>query len=68
MKGDDLKQIDIPIFATDLMKLNKLGFEGESLRIERSVLSVMSDEQKTLLKKEIDKLLKTDLAKAPVAG
>ncbi|MBJ6749223.1 hypothetical protein [Geomonas anaerohicana] len=68
VKGDDLKQVDIAVFAGDLMKLNKLGFEGESLRIERNAMSVMSDEQKTLLKKEIDKLLKTDLAKAPAAG
>ncbi|QWV93958.1 hypothetical protein KP004_01840 [Geomonas oryzisoli] len=68
LKGDDLKQIDITVFATDLMKLNKLGFEGESLRIERSAMSVMSDDQKNLLKKEIDKLLKSDLAKAPTAG
>ncbi|QXE89490.1 hypothetical protein KP001_13660 [Geomonas subterranea] len=68
VKGDDVKQLDIPIFATDLIKLNKLGFEGESLRIERSVMSVMSDDQKSLLKKEIDKLLKSELAKGTVAG
>ena len=32
------------------------------------VLSIMSDEQKNRLKKEIDKLLKSDLAKASAAG
>lgn len=68
VKGEDLKQIDIAIFANDLMKLNKLGFESESLRIERSAVSVMSEEQKNLLKKEIDKLLKSDLARGTVAG
>lgn len=67
-KGDDLKQMDIPAFASDLMKLNKLGFESESLKIEKGAMSVLSDEQKNVLKKEIDKLLKSELTRSTVSG
>ena len=67
-KGDELKQMDIPAFAGDLMKLNKLGFESESLKIEKGAMSVLSEEQKTTLKKEIDKLLKSELTRGTVAG
>jgi hypothetical protein len=59
VKGEEPGKIDIPVFANDLMKLNKLGFESESLRIERGAVSLMTEEQKGLLKKEIEKLLKS---------
>lgn len=67
-KGDELKQLDIPAFASDLMKLNKLGFESESLKIEKGTMSVLSEEQKTTLKKEIDRLLKSELPRSNVSG
>jgi len=56
--ADVFNSMDMTVFATDLVSLSKLGFESESLRIEKKAQSLMTEEQKLAFKGELDKALK----------
>lgn len=58
--ANHVENIDLSAFAKDLMSLTKLGFEAESLRIEKKGLSLMSEGQKKIFKAEIDKAVAPD--------
>lgn len=47
VKNEDIQNIDIDVFAKDLMSLTRIGFESESLRIEKKLKSLMLEDQKT---------------------
>jgi hypothetical protein len=49
--------LNLAAFSSDLVALSKLGFESESLRIEKKARSLMTEEQKTAFKNELDKAL-----------
>lgn len=49
--------LDLKAFSTDLVALSKLGFESESLRIEKKARSLMTEDQRAAFNNELDKAL-----------
>lgn len=56
----DVEKVDLTVLSRDLMSLSKLGFEADSLRIEKKAMSLMSETKKKTFKAEIDKALAPD--------
>ena len=55
--ANDIENFSLPDLAKDLLSLAKLGFEAESLSIEKKAMSLMSEGQKKIFKAEIVKVL-----------
>lgn len=55
---ESIRDLDLAAFSADLVSLSKLGFESESLRIEKKALSLMEEQQKAQFQAELDKALK----------
>ena len=53
----DIEKLDLSTFAKDLILLSELGFEAESLRIEKKVMSLMPEGQKRIFQAEMNKSL-----------
>ncbi|HXV22114.1 MAG TPA: hypothetical protein VD811_14090 [Desulfuromonadales bacterium] len=64
----DIQTLDLIGFSTDLIRLSELGFESESLRIEKRALELMSEEQKAVFKYAMDPTLNLSLEPAVITG
>lgn len=64
----DIQTLDLIDFSTDLIRLSELGFESESLRIEKRALELMSEEQKAVFKYAMDPTLNLSLEPAVITG
>jgi hypothetical protein len=73
LAAKDAKEVDIQSlnpteFSRDLLRLAELGFESESLRIEKRAMVLMSEEQKTVFKYAMDLSLKSKETPAVITG